>query len=124
MSARDRIGDGRARASLAVARNLGVTIQFTHRDADPVSLKARVLGDRIESVSRGPIFQELRVLTLQISTAQAGFPVATDEAEPVTPGDLVEYLDREYAVLDPVEKNAQSTVYTLRCTERKRLHQG
>ncbi|MCZ7645297.1 MAG: hypothetical protein M5U26_08435 [Planctomycetota bacterium] len=124
MSRFDRLGEAAARASLNVARRAGVQVSFTHRDEDPVTLWAQVLSNRVELVRRGLVDVALRVLTLEIATGQTGFEAPSGEPEPVTPGDVVTYQSRAHAVLEPIGKNAQGTVYLLRCVEEKELGRG
>ena len=123
MAAFDQIGKALARAGENVARSLGVGVVFSHRGAAGISLKARLLLEEIASVTEGGVLTERRVLVLAVPT-QAGFAVATNDTEPVTPGDTITYLGRTYHVLDPILKRANGHVYVLRCAERKRLASG
>lgn len=120
MGARDRIGAGLARASLAVARRLGVSFAFSHRGAAGVTLYGKVVRETIGTARVGDHLVEGRVIYLEVPI-QAGFAVAATEAEPVTPGDKITLLTREYAVLDPLEKDWTGYVYLLRLMEEKTL---
>jgi hypothetical protein len=101
-----------------------VALQFSHRGAAAVTLSARISSQSVSEVASGSVVTEQRVVVLRVIAGQTGFAVATGEAEPVTPGDIVTFLSREYEVLAPIGKSSCGVVYDLNCTEFKRLAQG
>lgn len=123
MAARDRIGAGLARAALAVAKRLGVTVQLNHRGVGNVALYASVLKDEIVTGDEGSVLYEARVITLEIPV-QTGFAYSSTQGEPVTPGDFLTINARVHEVLQPVSKDATGRLYTIRAAQQKRLNQG
>lgn len=123
MSAFTRIGAAQAAGVLAEAKAIGVTITISHRGAVAVTLYALIAKNEIGKVEDAGAVIETRVLQL-IVPVQTGFATPSGEAEPVTPGDVVSYLSREYLVTDPVDADAEQCVYRLRCIEAKALNAG
>lgn len=121
MSAFDQIGSAEAAAVLAEARAIGISGSFSHRGAVAVTLKALVMDTDLLIVEQPGINTEVRVLTLMIPTGQTGFSTPTVEAEPITPGDTWTFKGRVHYALSPIKKNIQSTVYTVKFAEQKRL---
>ncbi|MCW8128912.1 MAG: hypothetical protein KIS92_00880 [Planctomycetota bacterium] len=123
MNVRDRIGAGLARASLAVAGRVGIEGAFSHRGGEAVTLRASVVSEGIEQVETNIGLSELRVLRLQIPV-QPGFAYPEGEGEPVTPGDVFTYKDREWSAIQPIEKDSTGRVYLVRFVEDKPLTLG
>jgi hypothetical protein len=123
MNASEVLGAARAAAKLALARALGAAVEFSHRGAPAATLWVRFLDAGIRCSNEGGILTEQRFLRLE-APVQTGFPRAVGAAEPVTPGDLVRCQQRNYSVLDPIEKDPDGFVYRLHCVERRRLAGG
>jgi len=123
MSSRTDLRDGAAAVALDILKAFGVQVQFSHRGAAAVTLWADP-GDQqfdTDSPTRG-VVNEIREIVFTIPL-QTNFAAATAEAEPVSPGDKITYLSREWFV-QTIERDAVGAVYTLRCEQRKRLSSG
>ncbi|MCK6470418.1 MAG: hypothetical protein L6R28_01620 [Planctomycetes bacterium] len=124
MNAFDSIGTALARARAALLKSLGVTVTFSHRGAAGVALRAGIVSESTEGAASPGHFAEERVLELLVPAGQAGFAAPTGDAEPVVPGDSVQYRARTYHVAAPIAKDRYGRLYRLRCVERKRLGGG
>ena len=123
MGLRSVLGPPLANVVKQIADALGESGTFSHRGAAAVTLKFNLLDERIATVEQNGILSELRVMGTEIP-AQTGFVAATGEAEPVTPGDILTYLGREWAALDPIIRDPVANVYTVRFSERKPIAQS
>lgn len=123
MGVREDIRSAAAQVALDILKTFGVQVTFSHRGAAAVTIWVDA-GDQnfaAESESRG-IVDEIREIVFTVPL-QTGFAAATAEAEPVSPGDKITYLSRDWFV-QTIERDAVGAVYTLRCTQRKRLSSG
>lgn len=123
MAARERIGAGIARGKLALARRMRTSMSLSHRGAGANTIYFNSLGESIGTVQHGGTLEEGRIWWIEVPV-QANFAAASTEAEPVTPGDKATILGREYAVLDPIEKDWTGYIYKLKLFEEKTLNIG
>lgn len=103
---------------------VGVTVAFSNRGAAPVTLSCLYLGDDIIPTEQNGIVTEIKTSKFEIGV-QTGFAYSDSDIEPVTVGDKVTYNGKEYSVSQGgIHKDDIGSVYTLTCTESKRIGSG
>lgn len=123
MSVRDSIGLALANAKLAVAREVGVDITFTHKKNVPADLKAVVVTESydVEDQHLG-VLAEVGDMVLDIPV-QDGLDPITDGVRPIADGDTILYNDLTFYVSGQVTLRARGYVFRVVCkSERPSVH--
>ena len=118
---------GSAIASVRVSVDtafIGVSIALTHRAGAAINLVAKISGESNGIVREGGIEREARVISMRIATGQPGFAATANDAEPIMAGDLIQFRNRNWRVLDPIGKDKFGRTYLIKIIERKRTDSG
>ena len=129
MAAFDDLGRADALATLAEAQAIGVKPNLTHAGTT-TGIWTIILGQEIVTRGKGDgrEIQELK-MTFRVPV-QAGFPVATTDAQPIQNGDAWEYpagsgrLFYTNQIDKAVEINATIYVYDISAQERRTITAG
>ena len=120
----DRIGIEKARTLYAVARALGKEIELKHLDKTCRTLHAVPMDEQVAVVEENGTRTETRTRIFRIPV-QDGFEATKKDTEPVVPGDLIKFNQRNYYVLQGgITKLSQDHIYEVQCIQRKRMGSG
>lgn len=106
-----------------LSRSLGVPMLFSNRSLTDITLYGSFLGDEIVVDIDGGSASEIKQSKFEIGIGNPGFPYSTSDVEPVTNGDEITYNGKSYSV-GKITKDDLGCIYTLTCTETKRLGSG